>query len=744
MEPLAATDLGAVGPYRLQARLGAGGMGQVFLGFSPAGRAVAVKVIYPQLAADPEFVERFTREAVAARAVSGVHTAPVVAAGPGDHPPWLATAFVAGPSLTEAVAVAGPLAAAAVWRLAAGLVEALADIHACGLVHRDLKPANVLLAIDGPRVIDFGISRALEGAALTTTGLAVGTPSFMSPEQASGGQAGPASDVFSFGSLVVFASTGATPFGGGPTASLLYRVVHDKPVLDGVPDGGLRDLAEACLAKDPARRPTLPRLMETILAAAPPMPTSLDSFWPEPVDRLIRTHQARLSAEFGRGRAGPPGLAGAEEQQAPGRVAIMADMRTATVGARVLARPDVDAGHHRRPGLGGDPTRRGVLAGLAGVAAAALAVTGWELASGSAGHRAQASQVSGPVSREAAKRKDGSGKPAHSAPRPAAGSEVWSSGTGSGAFTRPVVAGSLVYFPGQTGNAKEGGSLYALRTRDGAAAWSSGAGGGLSTEPAVTSQVICFAGNDDRLYALRADDGATLWDSSSGGGPATQPATVGGVIYFGGNDDRLYALRATDGSQIWAAPTSSGLFTAPVIGSGVVYAGGNDDRLYAVRTDDGTQLWTAPASDGFIALPVAGTGVVYFGENNFRLYAVRASDGSQLWSFAAGGKALTLPAVAGGVIYFGADNGQVHALNAADGTPVWQTAVGGDVATYPAVAGGVVYVGGTDGRLYALRAGDGTQIWSTDAGQGPATDLAVAGGVIYFGGNNARLYALNV
>jgi serine/threonine protein kinase len=211
VEPLGARDPRQVGVYQLRARLGAGGMGRVFLGYSPAGRAVAVKVIHPELAAEPAFLTRFRREVAAARAVSGAYTAPVVAVGLDDDPPWMATTFVVGPSLAEAVAEAGPLPELWVWRLAAGLTEALQDVHACGLVHRDLTPRNVLLAADGPRVIDFGISRALEGTALTATGLAVGTPSYMSPEQADGAKVGSASDVFSLGCVIAFADS---PAGG--------------------------------------------------------------------------------------------------------------------------------------------------------------------------------------------------------------------------------------------------------------------------------------------------------------------------------------------------------------------------------------------------------------------------------------------------------------------------------------------------------------------------------------------------
>jgi hypothetical protein len=293
MEPLAADDPQQVGGYRLHARLGAGGMGQVFLGFSPAGRAVAVKVVHRQFARDPEFVRRFRREVEAAGKVSGAYTAPVVAAGPGDHPPWLATVFVPGPSLAEVIAHAGPLPEPAVWRLAGGLVEALQAVHAGGLVHRDLKPANVLLAADGPRLIDFGISRALEGAGMTVTTLIVGTPAFMSPEQAEGLPVGPASDVFSLGSVIAFAATGAAPFGAGASGPLIvaYRVVHAQPDLSHVPVP-LTDLVAACLAKNPADRPQLPQLMDAIRDGSAPYQAGWPgSYWPEPVAGMVSSRQ---------------------------------------------------------------------------------------------------------------------------------------------------------------------------------------------------------------------------------------------------------------------------------------------------------------------------------------------------------------------------------------------------------------------------------------------------------------------
>ena len=191
MKALAADDPRVIGEYRLRAQLGAGGMGRVYLGMSPAGRAVAIKVVRSDLADDAEFLRRFGQEVSAARAVSGIYTAPVVASGLNERPPWLATAFVPGPSLDQVVSEHGPLPESALGPLLAGLVEALQAIHACGVVHRDLKPANVLLAVDGPRVIDFGISRAADGTALTATGVVFGTPGYMSPEQAEGRRPGP-------------------------------------------------------------------------------------------------------------------------------------------------------------------------------------------------------------------------------------------------------------------------------------------------------------------------------------------------------------------------------------------------------------------------------------------------------------------------------------------------------------------------------------------------------------------------
>jgi hypothetical protein len=296
MKPLAADDPRVIGEYRLRAQLGAGGMGRVYLGMSPAGRAVAIKVVHPDLASDAEFLRRFQQEVAAARAVSGIYTAPVVASGLDERPPWLATAFVPGPSLDQVVGENGPLPEPALWPLLAGLVEALQAIHACGVVHRDLKPPNVLLAADGPRVIDFGISRATDGTALTAAGVVFGTPGYMSPEQAEGKPAGPASDVFALGCVIGYAATGAGPFGTGTAAAVLYRVVHTEAMLDAVPPQ-LREIVSGCLAKDPAARPTPAALATALAARDRGTGPSAVAFWPRSVAGVIGAYQARLEQE---------------------------------------------------------------------------------------------------------------------------------------------------------------------------------------------------------------------------------------------------------------------------------------------------------------------------------------------------------------------------------------------------------------------------------------------------------------
>ncbi|MFJ5974514.1 RodZ domain-containing protein [Streptomyces sp. NPDC093060] len=264
-----------IGVYTVERKLGAGGMGTVYLARSPGGRAVAVKVARPELAADPHFRERFRAEVEAARRVGGFHTAPVVDADPEAEAPWMATAYIPGPTLAELIERQGPMDNDQLRALGAALAEALQAVHACGLVHRDLKPGNIIMADDGPRVLDFGIARAVESTRLTATGAAFGTPGYLAPEQAQGDEVGGAADVFALGAVLV-AAAGGRAFGTGTPMGLMYRSVHEPADLSALP-GELRALVAACLSKDPTGRPTPEALLGSLMPNPNPSPS------PDPV-----------------------------------------------------------------------------------------------------------------------------------------------------------------------------------------------------------------------------------------------------------------------------------------------------------------------------------------------------------------------------------------------------------------------------------------------------------------------------
>ncbi|MEV8455448.1 serine/threonine-protein kinase [Streptomyces sp. NPDC052095] len=293
---LADGDPKSVGGYAIRARLGAGGMGRVYLAFTPGGRALAIKVVRPDFAEDDEFRRRFRKEVEASQRVQGLYTAPVVDANAEAPLPWMATAYVPGPSLHQAVIEHGPLPLPAVFRLLAGVAEGLGAIHACKLIHRDLKPANILLADDGPRVIDFGIAHAVDGTALTRTRASVGTPAFMAPEQVRGRAVSPATDVFALGNVAVFAATGRTVFGAGDPDALFYRIINEDPDLDSCPPE-LRVIIERCLAKEPGQRPSVAEIMDYARRQTQGATMGFAGSWlPEPVAAsLVRYGTAKYT-----------------------------------------------------------------------------------------------------------------------------------------------------------------------------------------------------------------------------------------------------------------------------------------------------------------------------------------------------------------------------------------------------------------------------------------------------------------
>jgi serine/threonine protein kinase len=317
-EPLRPQDPPSVSGYRLRARLGAGGMGRVHLSFSPGGRPVAIKVIREELASDAEFRARFAHEAQAAQRVNGIHIAQLLDADADAETPWLATAYVPGPSLSEAVRLAGPLPAELVRELAAAVADALRAIHAADIIHRDLKPGNVVIGPDGPRVIDFGVARAADATPLSLSGVRIGTPQYTAPEQIRGQSVTPAADVFALGGLAFYAATGRPAFGEGDEFSVVYRVANEEPDLTGCPEE-LEQIIRSCLAKEPGDRPTPEELIEAWRPGGGPF--SVASL-PEPVQQAIRTREAAVAALSAPSTTPPPPPAAGTGPQGPMAVPV--------------------------------------------------------------------------------------------------------------------------------------------------------------------------------------------------------------------------------------------------------------------------------------------------------------------------------------------------------------------------------------------------------------------------------------
>jgi ABC-type branched-subunit amino acid transport system substrate-binding protein len=370
------SDPTALGGYRLLGRLGAGGMGVVYLGRTDTGELAAVKVTQAEHADRPDFRPRFRREVAAARRVTSPWAAAVLGADPDAPEPWLATAFVPGPSLGEAVGAHGPLPERSVRKLGEAVARALDAVHAAGLVHRDVKPGNVLLALDGPRLIDFGIARAVDDEGLTSSDVVVGTPGFLAPEQAEarGADIGPASDVFALGCLLAYTATGRPPFGRGAVDALLYRTVHDEPDLDGI-GGGLAAVLTACLAKDAGARPTAASVADALAGGTPPA-------------RSVPPAAAPGAGAFAEGRPGTPdGVPGPAVPPTADPVAV-AELPTETAQDAAGRTPAAET-------PGEVPDRVPPVPGDSGAAPAAAAPAP-EASEGSAAPGTSVSEASGP------------------------------------------------------------------------------------------------------------------------------------------------------------------------------------------------------------------------------------------------------------------------------------------------------------------------------------------------------------
>ncbi|GAB2978685.1 serine/threonine-protein kinase [Streptomyces pseudoechinosporeus] len=682
--PLSTGDsesIGSIGGYTLLDRLGSGGMGVVYLARAASGRHVAVKVVHTQYAQDEEFRTRFRQEVAAARRVSGAFTAPVVDADPDAELPWMATLYVPGRTLEDIVAKEGALGGGELRTLALGLVEALRDIHRAGVVHRDLKPSNVLMAEDGPRVIDFGISRAADNQALTVTGRLIGTPPFMSPEQfASPRDVTAASDVFSLGSLLVYAVTGNRPFDGDSPYMTGYQVVHEQPALDGVPES-LLSIVERCLDKDPGARPQLAELHglfktlpDTAVVGRPRVPG----------DRPTARRHGDTTAAAGTGR---------RSRRVRRLVVLGAALAVTAVSASVYHlvsssdttedRPAADTPSSSAPALpaGWQPWQTNL---TRAVQDDPLTINVDSVDSGC---------VSG-------------------------GSSLYCAGTGFTVARLDAASGRVGWRFGNSSQAAE----RPLGVRD-----------GIVYTVEQPDEVYAA----QRVIALDADTGKRVWTREVDAGYRAALFDDGVVTM---SDDALefVALDATTGKDLWRTPakSSAGTSCAPVVLDGAPYgacADANDPTkgstgLLRLDPTDGTANELDPLPSGAVPLGAVDGQPLFvlpktaeYQSNDGRdesytaLLRVNPTTGTVTRIPLAGAPRGTATVI-DGIAYFVRPDGTVTAVKVSDGTRLWQRGTQIENLSTPVLSKkyDALYFANRYGRLLALDRGTGAERWTTD------------------------------
>lgn len=732
---LRGSDPAEIGGYPLEARLGSGGMGTVFLARTSSGRPVAIKLIHQQFAGDEEFRIRFRQEVAAARRVSGAFTAAVVDAAPEAEQPWMATTYIEGETLAQHIAAAGPLDGAELRRLAIGLAEALRDIHRVGVVHRDLKPSNVVLSAEGPRVIDFGISRAADQQTLTMTGRVIGTPPFMSPEQLQAPRGvGPASDIFSLGTLLVYAATGSGPFDADSPYMTAYQVVHEEPSLSAVPEA-LRTVVGACLDKEPGGRPSADELLV-----------------------LLRDLPADL------GGAGPTGT----------RAGRTRDVITQHHDALPTPVPTAVA----EPGTAGTGTSVGrrLRSRWRPVLAAAVAVAA--IAGGVA-----ALQSGGTAGGDGGDKGGSVAEPGASLPE---GFAPWHKTVAGGRADVPdelrCVARGEALFCG-------GGGVVATRVdaRDGSREWTAKSPGvpvqGVSLAGATEDTVFGyrFAAEEapqdpeSEVVALDAESGRELWSAPSGAQSTAvtgrnQDAVVSGsaVLMVDAANSRLEARNARTGDVTWATPFPSGTRCVPVpAGSGPLAMCAPDAELAESKVDNPV-VYPLDRASGKLGRPVAVEGpALVVGEADGELVLLkehwegpaftgydgiaRVDPASHEVAYARlKGTYAGTPGMADGVVHLSGATGRITALDPATGREKWarQTAVEG--ASGPTAGDGALYFSSATGRVVALDPDDGKILWSTDpqadgltGEQGASPRVTLAGRAVVVAADENTLFAFD-
>ncbi|MGN9760933.1 outer membrane protein assembly factor BamB family protein [Streptomyces sp. SD31] len=779
VDQLTQHDPRRIGPFEVLGRLGAGGMGLVYLARSASGRRVAIKTVRTELAEDQLFRVRFTREVEAARAVSGFYTAAVVDADPRAAVPWLATAYVPAPSLEEIVNECGPLPAQAVRWLAAGVAEALQSIHGAGLVHRDLKPSNVLVVEDGPRVIDFGIASGVSNTRLTMTNVAVGTPAYMSPEQAKDSRSVTgASDVFSLGSMLVFAATGHPPFHGANPVETVFMLLREGPDLEGLPDE-LRPLIESCMQMEATARPNPADLQAQLaphLFGSGSDDSGTASAWlPERAVSLIESRRGgrpatKPSSSSGRsgGRIAPapapvppppshdPVVPG--PQPAPVAVGAPDTGPVRLAGAAVPIGPGPRVADARAAAVKVPPPEAGLVASWA---RPHPGVNGTDPAVGPAV----------PASPPAP-------------PETAAGWRPWRFRMSNDVWGTPSVADDLVYVTSfevhaldvATGrrrfktrdvawsmtvadgriHASDGPTLFALDCREGADLWR------LQTDAWVYSLkaergTVVTGTRGGGVQAWEASNGQKLWEITGAQtdfeSPEAGPALYDGTVYVW-KDARLRALDARTGDERWSYPIGDAASCGGVpvrvaqAQDGHVYVSAGT-RVLAVDAASGHVRWhfEAPAvflcPPAFVPGPAVTGGGVYLADYLGTVYALDATDGRDRWRIATEARSSIEPVlVAAGHVHVGSGKG-LYTLDAVTGTPKWRFQAGGDIVGAPAVAEGRIHFGSTDHLLYTLKADDGRLRWKLATGGEITGSPVVKDGVVYACSKDRCVYALD-
>ncbi|MEU8625562.1 PQQ-binding-like beta-propeller repeat protein [Streptomyces sp. NPDC048669] len=725
-----------IGGYPLEARLGSGGMGTVFLARTSSGRPVAIKLIHQQYAGDDEFRIRFRQEVAAARRVSGAFTAAVVDAAPEADQPWMATTYIEGHTLAQRITMKGPLNGAELRRLAIGLAEALRDIHRVGVVHRDLKPSNVVLSPEGPRVIDFGISRAVDQQTLTMTGRVIGTPPFMSPEQLQAPRGvGPRSDVFSLGTLLVYSATGHGPFDADSPYMTAYQVVHEEPSLGAVPVA-LRAVVESCLDKEPERRPSADELLV-----------------------LLRD----LPADLGGTEANGAGAGRTRD--------MITQHHFATRGTRA---PNAPATAPDGPDTGSTAIGRRLRRRWRPVLAAAVAVA----AIGGGVAALQAGGVGGDSDKGSSVAAPGAALPD--------GFEPWRTTVPGGRADIPdelrCVARGDALFCG-------GGGVVATRIRagDGSRVWTAKSPGvpvqGMHLVGATDDTVLGyrFAAEDapqdppSEVVAIDANSGRELWSVPSGAQSTavtgrTRDALVVGsaVVTVDASNSRFEARDAHSGDVVWTASFPAGTQCAPVpVGPQLLAMCATHAEVDASEVRHPT-LYTVDRASGTLGRPIAVDGpAVPTGVADGRLVllqehkegtAVTGYDGvarvdpaSRKVTYSRLAKTYSgTPGMADGTVYVSSQTGLVTALDPATGRKKWSRQMGVEGASGPVAGAGALYFSSATGRVVALSPHDGRPLWTTDpqadgltGEQGAGPRVTVAGRAVIVAADKNTLFAFD-